>query len=471
MPSFWVGRKETVKNVSNKIVKITGTPALFCALVLSLLSCAGGPDVYKDVDAAVYRNDFEMGLEAIRKGQEGRDPIYPERNTISLFLDRGLLEHYAGSYRESSMDLQEAERLIEEAYTRSITENIASYIANDNTKTYPGEDYEDIYLNVFNALNYYNRGDLEGAMVEIRKITVSNGKLDMLSRKYENSRPDIQNWILDQLRNIGFLQNPDLPRGQAVNFSNSALARYLSLLFYLGDGKGDDARIEYEQLHAAYTANPNIYKTPLPVSAAGAMNVPPGIARLNVISFVGLSPIKVEGTFQSVFPFFQNSYLRTPVFKLPKFTGRNSGITRIEVAVSGKDGFSLELLEDMGAVMEETYNARFSNLFFKTYIRTLLKYAAADISATKIAERGSSSAAALSVIIAKSTIDASESADIRMSRYLPDKAYIGGIDLEPGTYTVTVNYLSGGRIIASDEYRNVTVRPGALNLIESVSLR
>jgi hypothetical protein len=466
-----VSRKETVKRRITKSAKMIGFPALVYALVISLFSCASGPDAYRDIDNAVYRNDFEMGLEAIRRGQEGRNPIYPERNAISLFLDRGLLEHYAGHYRESSIDLQEAERLIEEAYTKSISENIASYIANDNTKTYPGEDYEDIYINVFNALNYYNRGNLEGAMVEIRKITISNGKLDLLSRKYENAQPGISDWILDQLRNIGFLQNPDLPRGQPVNFSDSALARYLGLLFYLGDGKPDDARIEFERLRAAYAANPNIYRTALPASVSAAMNVPAGKARLNVIAFTGLSPVKVEGFFNSVFPFFQNTYLRSTTFRLPKFTGRNSEINQIEVIVNGSDTFSLELLEDMGAVMKETYNARFSNLFFKTYVRTMLKYAAADVSAARIAERGSSSAAMLSAIMAKTAIDASEGADIRMSRYLPDKAYIGGVNLAPGTYTVTINYHSGRRIIARDEHRNVSVRQGVLNLIESVSLK
>jgi hypothetical protein len=459
------------ETVENKIIRMIETPALFYALVLLLLSCASSPDAYRDIDAAVYRNDFETGLQAIRKGQEGRNPIYPERNAISLYLDRGLLEHYAGHYRESSLDLLNAERLIEEAYTRSISESVASYIANDNTKTYPGEDYEDIYINVFNALNYYNRGNLEGAMVEIRKITISNGKLDLLSRKYENVRPDISDWVLAQLRNIGITQHPDLPKGQPVNFSNSALARYLGFLFYLGEGKEDDARIEFEQLQEAYSANRNIYKTPLPASASGAMNVPPGKARLDVISFTGLSPIKVEGTFNSIFPFFQNPYLRSPVFKLPRFAGRNSEITRIEVVVNGNDNFSLELLEDMGAVMRETYNARFSDLFFKTYIRTMLKYAAADASAARTAERGSSTAAMLSAIMARTAIDASEAADIRMSRYLPDKAYIGGVNLEPGTYTVTVNYFSGRRIVASDEHRNVDVRTGVLNLIESVSLK
>jgi hypothetical protein len=61
-------------------------------------------------------------------------------------LDKGLLEHYVGNYRDSSQDLENAERLIQDTFTKSVTAGIASYIANDNTKEYPGEDYEDIYL-------------------------------------------------------------------------------------------------------------------------------------------------------------------------------------------------------------------------------------------------------------------------------------------------------------------------------------
>jgi len=434
-------------------------------------SCATKPDYYKNIDNAVYRNEFETGIEAIKKGQEGKMPIYPEKNAVALFLDKGLLEHYAGRNGDSSKDLQEAERLIAEAYTKSITANAASYIANDNTKEYPGEDFEDIYINVFNALNYYREGDIEGALVEIRRLTESSGKLDMLGRKYEGTGPNAGEHMLEQLRKIGFLANPELPKGKPVNFSNSALARYLSVLFYLSEGKSDDARIESEQLRAAFAANPNVYYHSFPKSAEDARTVPNGKARLNIISFTGLSPVKEEGTYQSVFPFFKSPALWQTEFKLPKFVKRPSHIDRIEVVIEGGDKFDLELLEDMGAVVEETYNARFGNLFFKTYIRILLKYAAVDIAAAKISEQGGDLAALLSAIAGKKAADATESADIRMSRYFPDKAYIGGINLDPGTYAIAVNYYSKGSVIAREEYRDIRVRVNALNLVETINLK
>jgi uncharacterized protein YfaP (DUF2135 family) len=58
-----------------------------------------------------------------------------------------------------------------------------------------------------------------------------------------------------------------------------------------------------------------------------------------------------------------------------------------------------------------------------------------------------------------------------MSRYLPDKAYIGGINLDPGTYQVYINYYHGNKIIFRDEHKNVVVKKNGLNLIESVKLK
>ena len=434
-------------------------------------SCATKSNSYKNIDNAVYRNEFEMGIQTIKKGQEGKKTLYPEKNAVLLFLDKGLLEHYAGKYSDSSKDLQEAERLIAEAYTKSITADVMSYIANDNSKEYSGEDFEDIYLNVFNALNYYRAGDIEGALVEIRRLTESSGKLDMLGRKYEGTGPNAGEYMLAQLRKIGLLANPDLPKGNPVNFSNSALARYLSVLFYLGEGKPDSARIEFEQLRAAFAANSKVYYHSFPKSAESIQTVPNGKARLNIISFTGLSPVKEEKTFPSIFPFFKSIALWAPKFKLPKFVKRPSRIDRIEVTVEGGGVFSLELLEDIGAVIEETYNARFGNLFFKTYIRILLKYAAVDIVAAKVGEQSGDLAALLSAIAGKTAADATESADIRMSRYFPDKAYIGGINLDPGTYALTVRYYSKGSIIAREDYHDVRVKANALNLVETVNLK
>jgi hypothetical protein len=463
-------------------------------LCLAVVSCASSSkNAWESIDIAVEQNNFAGGIAALTLGQEAKKPVYKKDNAVSLYLDKGLIEHYAGEYTASSASLQEAERLIGEAFTKSVSADVASYLANDKTKDYAGEDFEDIYLSVFNALNYYHAGNTDGALVEIRKLTQSSGKLDMLNRKYENAGPNVGEWMMEQLGEIGFTITPELPQGKSVNFANSALARYLGGLLYLAEGNTDGARIEFEQLQAAFTANPAIYSNPLPKSIADSKTaIPNGKARINAIGFTGLSPIKEEGIFSQDFTFLQPvvsslspqakdlvSYKQfwQPMFRLPKFTGRPAIIDRVEVIV-GDNKFDLELLEDMGAVIEETYNARFSNLFLKTYIRTLVKYAGAGVAAVKAGEEGAKKseyagqlATVSSASAAVSAIYASEGADIRMSRYFPDKAYIGGITVNPGSYPVTVNYYAGGSLVSSETKPNLEVKAGSLNLIEGFCLK
>jgi hypothetical protein len=440
----------------NKLLKIV---VLSCLMLT--LSCATKPSEYKEIDDAVGFSDFHGGIGAIIRAQERNRPVYRVNNAISLFLDKGLLEHYAGNYADSSQSLQEAERLIDEAYTKSVSAEVMSYIANDNTKDYPGEDFEDIYLNVFNALNYYHNGSLDGAMVEVRKLTLPSGKLDMLGRKYEKTEEKAK----AQLKG-----NQSAPSSTPINYSNSALARYLSVLFYLADGNAAGARIESAGLQDAFSANPNIYSNPIPHSVADAQNVPRELARLNVIAFTGLPPIKKEKIIRQPLIFFQNMPLQFAQFKLPALVKRPSDISRIEV-VAGDDIFYLELLEDMGAVMEETFRARYNNIFLKTYIRTIIKYTAADIAATEIGRQKGATFALLSAGAAKIAIDATEGADIRMSRFLPDKAYIGGVNLAPGIYNVKVNFYQGDKLLSSIEYDDFALDEKGLNLIEAINLK
>ena len=440
----------------------------FLLPALLALSCANSPGVYKEIDLAVGKDDFEAAISAIMAGQESKRPIYSGKNAIMLFMDKGLLEYYARNYANSSRDLQEAERLIEEAYTKSITAGFASYIANDNTKDYPGEDFEDIYLNVFNALNYYNRGNIEGALVEIRKLSMSSGKLDMLARRYDYTDPNTGVSLNEKILNETGIGN--LPQVKPVDFSNSALARYLAALFYYGTGNIDSARIELDQLQRAFETNRYIYRHPVPRVIEEAQAVPDGKALLNIISFTGLSSVKEEKIVRHYFPFFQHPVLHIANFKMPKLVERPSIISRIEVVV-GTHRFDLELLEDMGAVIEETFAVSYSNIFLKTYIRTILKYVAADIAAMETVKQNGELAGIFVALAAKTALEATESADIRMSRYLPSKAHIGGIHLDPGTYNVTVNFYSGRTIVAQTERSNVVVREGDINLIDVVCLK
>jgi hypothetical protein len=438
--------------------------ALFMAAALSVfLSCAGGPDAYAPIDAGVRAGSYENALASLddEKGP-AQKRIYTSKNKILLYLDRGMIKHYAGLYEESSEDLEEAERLIEEAFTKSITQEIGSYIVNDNARDYAGEDYEDIYINVFNALNYYHQGDLEGALVEIRHL---NEKLRHLSDKYEAAIEK----VLDSNRQIDPRQLPV----EAARFSNSALARYLGVLFYRGSGNQDDARIDWDELKEAYERAPGVYTRQVPASAGEELSIPPETGRLNVIAFTGLSPVKEEENILIPLPLpYPNNSTR---LALPKMSDRASAVQWAEVSLEGGVKFRLELLEDMGAVARETFKARYGLTVLKTTARTITKAAAsaglARVASSEKNGKGGDGLGALVGLLGRIATEISEQADIRLSRYFPRYALVGGINLEPGTYSLKIDYYGAGGLVHSERRENVPVRENTLNLMEFVCLK
>jgi hypothetical protein len=430
-------------------------PLLAAGLVF--LSCAT-TNQFAPVDKVVERGDYVRGAAVL---EEKKKVLYRDKDVVLYYLDKGMLTHYALDYGGSSTLLQEGERAIQAAFATSITQEIGTLVLNDTVREYSGEDYEDIYINAFNALNYYHRGNMEDALVEIRRM---NNKLQSLSTKYGVLLTSLQKAALENSATI-----PPNPNGTGTKFSNSALARYLGMLFYRGIGKMDDARIDRDQIRVAFADAPELYPFPVPSSINAELAIPPGMARFNIIGFIGLSPVKHEETLRIP---LGGSYIK---IALPVMDYRPSSITRIEVVFDSGERFDLEPLEDIEAIARETFKQRAGVIYIKSILRATIKgltSAALDVAAANT-DNGNTSA--LFSILSFGTqifAEASEKADLRVSRYFPAKAYVGGINLAPGEYSFTVNYYTGtGVITASSRRDNVPVRANNLNLTEIICLK
>jgi len=86
-------------------------------------------------------------------------------------MQRGLLLHYAGQYEESNELLQEAERVIDDRYTKSVSRALLSVVSSDRALAWLPSDTERLMVNYYGALNYLALGDLEGAEVEARRLS------------------------------------------------------------------------------------------------------------------------------------------------------------------------------------------------------------------------------------------------------------------------------------------------------------
>jgi hypothetical protein len=429
-------------------------PALALAAGL-FVSCATAS--FHRVDGALDGGNYE---ESVRLLANNRSSLYSSRDGILYYLDKGMLTHYAGLYAESSDLLQAGERAIEEAYTKSIVQELGTYLLNDTVRDYAGEDYEDIYINAFNALNYYHRGDLEEAMVEVRRL---NNKIRNLSNKYGVFTSELQKKAMDE--SLSIPPNPQAPAA----FYDSALARYLGMLFYRGTGRFDDARIDADYLRLAFANSPGLYPHPLPASLDDEQTIPPGMARLNVIGFAGLGPVKVAETIR--LPLGEGRYVK---ISLPRMVYRSSQVARIEIVFDDGRSFDLELLEDIEAVARETYKAREGLIYLKTIIRAALKSTGSALFDAMAEDTEGGVSLLYSVLSLGSQIfaEASEKADLRISRYFPARAYVGGISLLPGRYSCeAVYYNASGRVLTSFRYEDIPVQENRLNLVEAVCLR
>jgi hypothetical protein len=427
----------------------------FVITIFLVFSCASNS--YTQIDNAVVREDFETGIRIL----ESKKNSY-NSDLILYYLDKGMLTHYARDFEESSRLLGEGERAIEDAFTKSLTRELGSYLVNDNVRSYDGEDYEDIYINIFNALNYYHRQDMEGALVEIRRMNI---KLRALATKYGTLTANLRQKTREETA-LDFSRETDTG---STEFSNSALGRYLGVLFYRGQGKQDDARIDLDGLRLAFAQAPGVYTYPIPSSVEEELTVPAGMARLNVIGFSGLSPVKEQSTLR--IPLANLNYIK---IALPVMVYRGSEAGRIEVVFDNQKKFALELLEDMEAVARETFKEHLKVIYLKSVIRA----AAKGVTAVVFDEIGRNEEGLTGAVFgllglgAQIFTEVSETADLRLSRYFPAKAYVGGITLYPGLYSFSVNYYNrGGRKIASFRYDDVLVQPNKLNLVEVICLK
>lgn len=435
---------------------------LALALGISLVSCSSTlalEPVVRSYRALDFHGAYE-DLQALRLE-------YLEKQGPLLYaLDAGLLAHHSGELEASNRYLDEAERLIREAYTESVSANIASYFVNDNTKAYQGEDYEDLYLNVFKALNYVRSSDGEAALVELRRF---NEKQQFLQNKYDA--------LLKAVGDAG-RQSADieLPTSVSLRFSSSALGNWLSMVISRDMGEVDQARFSAGQVRAAFAKQPFLYPFDLPDSLeADQASRKKNHHRVNVVAFTGLAPYKEE-----VVERFWFSHANYVKIALPRMVSRPTRVSSIDVRLNNGSAFTLQQIEDIGRIAQEAFRLNRSFIESKTVMRSFFKATGTSLidalshsMATNAQTREESSRIEFfgSLLSFASRIfnEASEQADVRISHFFPDRAWVGGIDLAAGIYDAHVIYRDrNGKVIGEQQLKDLVVDSGKLHLWESI---
>jgi tetratricopeptide (TPR) repeat protein len=88
-------------------------------------------------------------------------------------LDRAMVLQQLQIYKWSRRDLEVSDKQIEILdFSRNAVDDIGKYIFSDDTGPYKAPAYEKLMINTMNMVNYLVEGDLQGARVEARRLTV-----------------------------------------------------------------------------------------------------------------------------------------------------------------------------------------------------------------------------------------------------------------------------------------------------------
>lgn len=458
--------------------------SLFFLLIIFLLSACATMQTSKEqftgIDDKLKIRDYAGAISQI---ENAKDKYYKPKEKVVYYLDLGLLYHYNKEFEKSNMFLTKAEQAIEEFYTKSISKAAASLLLNDNVLDYSGEDYEDVYLNVFKALNYIELGSFDDAFVEIRRIY---NKLSLLEDKHKK--------LADRF-NLSKDKKKDFKAGKN-KFHNSALGRYLSLLLYRTEGKMDDARIDKDKISEAWDLQSQIYDFPK-IQFDNYLERTKK-ARLDVLSFVGKSPDKKAGTLYihtekdliviaatkenprgkqkvedfNVIPWDGIKEGYHFKFQLPKMNLRSSKITKIQVVIDGQPAGELKTIESIEKVALETYKIKEPIIYLKTITRSIIKGLFAEKRKEEMTARISNNLLGFAARLATDAlVDATENADLRISRFFPAKAMINEILVEPGIHHIQIEYYGcNNTLLFTDDLGEKEFKADELNLIESYYL-
>ena len=448
---------------------------LWIGTIVLLFGCASlrtNEEFYYDILNELRSGSFNAAAEQINIAELNGE--YADKDRVLLHLDKGIIFHYQDNFTESNKEFDLAETSIEELYTKSISKGVFSFLLNDNALAYDGEVYEDLYLNIFKALNYAHLNNFDGAYVEIRRITNKLKELDVkLSEQIDQfNNSDDKKFEIDPIN---------------LDYYNNVLANYLSYIIFRAEGEYDNSRISLQKLHEAWDTYPDVYNFQKPKAVLDS-NINSSVY-LNVISFTGMSPIKeAVGARITTFNDYvvisdPTNYYIQPIpipgikygwnfkFAFPQLSVLPSVVKRIEVFADSTKLGQMELLENINNVALKTFEANKSITFFKTITRALLKgIGTAALGRTIKKETDGGILGDILVGIANAAVDATENADLRNWRTIPGYCYVGEFKLDEGLYDIEIKFYDEfDQEIMSTLYNDYKITIG-LNLVEAFYL-
>ena len=422
--------------------------------ILFFGSCASYYQKMNKFQSYAQMGDFEKAEKTLSSENN------PEqgKNRFLYFSSMGWTKHMTGDSKNSNIFLNKADDYIEN-FDRNYALDALSMLSNPGIKPYFPENIENTLINYYKAINYLQLNDLEGALVEARKITQ---KLYELNDKY---------------------------KGKNNRYSDDAFAHILIGLIYDASGDANNAFIAYRNAHKTYK---DIYMSQFNISSPTQLKkdllrtaYQSGLiselrrfekefhmtykhknteAQMVFFWENGFGPVKDQWTinFTKVssqggfvtftneemglsFPIYignmssqeKSGFSELEVFRIafPKYVERPIILTKAQLTIN-KQAYSLELAEDINAISFKVLNDR----MLRELVNSITRFAVKKATEEAIRHENQDVGTAVGILNALT-----EQADTRNWQTLPYQISYSRIPLKNGNNNITFSATGNGQ--------------------------
>lgn len=405
---------------------------LFLLSLFCLTSCATALKIQPQVTALTLSNNYTRAKALL----DDNSNLYGKNNALLYLLDKGLVLHLSGDYKESIEAFDKAKVRFDELYTKSISGIISTWLINEYTASYRGEDFERVMINTFQALNYLMRSELDEALVEARDVDLTLSAINSRYAPKENNvykedafarllmgiiyeasgtREDINNAFISYVKAAETYEN-DYARNYNVGIPQILKENILAASRFMGP-------LEFNKYRKKYGG---ISFFSLPEKAQKA--------EVYLIHYKGSLPVKEEGAFFIPLP---DGHVVKIAFPRYRSIVSKTGTSLFSARNSANDVFptQAQLGEDISAIAIKNLENRRLRVRAKAIATAAGKYIVEKRQEENIRKRFGDSAADSFKVASNLFNLYSVKADLRSWQLLPSEIRISRLLLMPGEYS------------------------------------
>ncbi len=187
--------------------------------LLLLLGCASYTEETRGLREDFRAGRWDLALSSLESSSIKRQG----KNRLLFLLEKAMIKDRMGEREASRRLLLEADKVVDELFTVSVSQTAATFVVNDAVADYPGEDYEKVAIHTMLALSFLEDGLIGEARVEARRINTRLGEI-----------------------NAAYGDKPN-------QYREDAFARYLAGIIWEARGEWDSAIIDYNRALELYS--------------------------------------------------------------------------------------------------------------------------------------------------------------------------------------------------------------------------